>query len=388
MMFPGSSKINQPSTRFDEEEKQKDEYLRPLYEFRRRANESDVYVHGPITNFHQLIRSSENNQPSLSITRFDEENERNDGTNFELDALIKFNMKSNGACSFLITLAARDTVAGRPMQIFQVRVDENRYGLLDATCTTARIRGETTDGFCLPQPVYGFPGWPSDDGVFDASERFCSVEISKLRSNPWIRLYLELAVYTKDRRISDEDLSKLEIVKVVIETTYDEPPLKAKSSDLYIVFKGLARNGLGEQLERKAIIKSVFDEQTGSLSLMGDLCKSQDDVTFMSVEEMHYRFRQSLGAILKFLVINNHNNGSQSQPKNPSEIIETLDPRADKENAYWLYKDPHAQLKAWNDADHFFNNFKVRLDVGGQSLESAVLLTDVTSSSEEEYDLD
>lgn len=40
-------------------------------------------------------------------------------------------------------------------------------------------------------------------------------------------------------------------------------------------------------------------------------------------------------------VINNHNNGSQSQPKNPSEIIETLDPRADKENAYWLYKDPH-----------------------------------------------
>ena len=29
------------------------------------------------------------------------------------------------------------------------------------------------------------------------------VEISKLRSNPWIRLYLELAVYTKDRRISD-----------------------------------------------------------------------------------------------------------------------------------------------------------------------------------------
>ncbi|WZZ91858.1 hypothetical protein YC2023_120437 [Brassica napus] len=40
-----------------------------------------------------------------------------------------------------------------------------------------------------------------------------------------------------------------------------------------------------------------------------------------------------------------------------------------------------AQLKAWNDADHFFNNFNVRLDVGGQSLESAVLLTDVTSSS-------
>lgn len=84
MMFPGSSKINQPSTRFDEEEKQKDEYLRPLYELRRRANESD----GPITNFHQLIRSSENNQPSLSITRSDEENERNDVCNYFISLIL------------------------------------------------------------------------------------------------------------------------------------------------------------------------------------------------------------------------------------------------------------------------------------------------------------
>ena len=83
-MFPRSSKINQQSTRFDEE----DEYLRPLYEFRRRANESDVYVHGPITNFRQLIRSSENNQPSLSITRFDEENERNDVCNYFISLIL------------------------------------------------------------------------------------------------------------------------------------------------------------------------------------------------------------------------------------------------------------------------------------------------------------
>ena len=88
-MFPRSSKINQQSTRFDEEEKQKDEYLRPLYEFRSRANESDVCVHGPITNFRQLIRSSENNQPSLSIARFDEENKRNDVCNYFISLILQ-----------------------------------------------------------------------------------------------------------------------------------------------------------------------------------------------------------------------------------------------------------------------------------------------------------
>lgn len=102
-----------------------------------------------------------------------------------------------------------------------------------------------------------------------------------------------VGLYTNDRMISDEDLSKLEIVKVAIETIYDEPP--QSSVVLYIIFKGLARNGFGEQLERRAIIKSVFNEQTGALSLMGDLCKRQDDATLMTVEEMHSRFRQSLG---------------------------------------------------------------------------------------------
>lgn len=100
----------------------------------------------------------------------------------------------------------------------------------------------------------------------------------------------------------------------------------------------------------------------------------------------------------------NLNNGSQAQP-NPSEIIElsdddddendngvTLDPRVeddqvlsyDKEKLNWCYKDPEGniqgpfsltQLKHWHDADYFPKDFKVWMT--GQSLESAVLLTDV-----------
>ncbi|KAL0736304.1 hypothetical protein Bca4012_012514 [Brassica carinata] len=92
-----------------------------------------------------------------------------------------------------------------------------------------------------------------------------------------------------------------------------------------------------------------------------------------------------LQSSIPVIINHNNNNGSRDQPKNPSEIIElsdddgeTLDPRVvehvhqvmsyDKENAYWLYKDPHGyiqgpfsltQLKAWNDAGYFNINFKV-----------------------------
>ncbi|CAN8256862.1 unnamed protein product [Cochlearia groenlandica] len=104
---------------------------------------------------------------------------------------------------------------------------------------------------------------------------------------------------------------------------------------------------------------------------------------------------------------NLNNNGSQAQP-NPTEIIElsdddddedenndgeTLDPGGveevqvmsyDKEKLNWFYKDPQGdiqgpfsltQLKAWYDAEYFHKNFKVWMTE--QSLESAVLLTDV-----------
>lgn len=101
----------------------------------------------------------------------------------------------------------------------------------------------------------------------------------------------------------------------------------------------------------------------------------------------------------------NPNSGSQAQP-NPSEIIElsddddegdnddgeTVDPGVedlqvmsyDKDKLDWFYKDPQGLihgpypltlLKAWKDAEYFNDDFKVWMT--GQSLESAVLLTDV-----------
>lgn len=71
--------------------------------------------------------------------------------------------------------------------------------------------------------------------------------------------------------------------------TDDETPLKAKSSVLYIAFIGLAVDGADESVERKAVIKSVFNELTGSLALKGELCKGEDYVATMSAEE-YFRF--------------------------------------------------------------------------------------------------
>ncbi|KAL0862269.1 hypothetical protein Bca101_041387 [Brassica carinata] len=170
------------------------------------------------------------------------------GTNFELQHLIKFNMRYSGACSFYITLEAVDTLTRGPAQTFQVCADELCLGYLNVDCSLARIKGggETTGVLAVHGGGGGgstkkaLPNWPSD------------AEIQRL--------------YT-------EKFSSLELLKVAIETD-DETPLQAKSSVLYIAFRGLATiDGTDESVEQKVVIKSLFNELTGSLALQGILLK-------------------------------------------------------------------------------------------------------------------
>ncbi|CAE5958386.1 unnamed protein product [Arabidopsis arenosa] len=118
------------------------------------------------------------------------------------------------------------------------------------------------------------------------------VKESEWQATAWISMYLELVITTTDRSISGcrkattEVLSKLEIVKVVVETANEdvEPPnerLKAKSVHVYITFKGLAEPQAprrifenGEHVERQAIVRRVMDH-TGNLTLEGKLCGGQ-----------------------------------------------------------------------------------------------------------------
>ncbi|VVB03784.1 unnamed protein product [Arabis nemorensis] len=225
------------------------------------------------------------------------------GTNFDLHCLIKFNMVPSPVSTYYITLAARDTVTRRPMQTFQVRVDQNQLGPLDITCSVARIKGETTDNSPFI-PMHGtrtvLPDWPSDDDAFNDIQRFSFVEGSELRSAYWIRMYLQLAVCAKYRiLIQETDLCNLEIVKVAIETSDGDvnERLKAKNAIFYIAFKGLATNiafkasatdgVLGKHVVRKAIIKRSVDERTGNLSLLGELDKEEEELNAMTWQEFH-----------------------------------------------------------------------------------------------------
>ncbi|XP_010477702.1 PREDICTED: UPF0725 protein At1g23970-like isoform X1 [Camelina sativa] len=224
-----------------------------------------------------------------------------EGTNFQFDSLVKFNMLQNIVSSYYMTLLAHDSVACPLGKTFQVRVDEGQFGTLDIACSVARPKGEETTKMPFIPHFHGgasaagifkgeLPDWPSDDALKD-QKRFYLVKKSEWQANDWISLYLELVVYVNDRLMTrmhqmTEILSQLEIVKVAIETaTGDvEPPnerLKAKSVNVYIMFKGLAEPRapqrvfeIGVDIERKAIVRRVMDED-GYLSLVGKLCGGQ-----------------------------------------------------------------------------------------------------------------
>ncbi|XP_010468289.1 PREDICTED: UPF0725 protein At3g19520-like [Camelina sativa] len=121
------------------------------------------------------------------------------------------------------------------------------------------------------------PDWPSVVD-FNDQKRFYLVNESDLLANDWIRLYLELAVCVRLRTPSERDLSKLQILKVAIETKEEDvqPPnarLEAKCAILYITFRGLAEapigDEVGEHVERKAIVRRVLDERSEYLTLRG-----------------------------------------------------------------------------------------------------------------------
>ncbi|OAP15949.1 hypothetical protein AXX17_AT1G20010 [Arabidopsis thaliana] len=63
--------------------------------------------------------------------------------------------------------------------------------------------------------------------------------------------------------------------------------LNAKTAVVYITFKGLAnaRIAAGEHDERKAIIRRIFNEHTGHLSLLGDLIGEKK---FVNIDPVTY----------------------------------------------------------------------------------------------------
>ncbi|KAF8085378.1 hypothetical protein N665_0668s0012 [Sinapis alba] len=218
------------------------------------------------------------------------------GTNYHLSSLIKFNVTLNCVSSYYLTLLAQDPDVSPSIKTFQVRIDEKSFGRLDFTCSVARLKEEEAKG-----------------GGGDSAKEpfiyiciflliFLQVNRSEWEATDWIFMYLVLVIYSHDTLIVTRDphyLSKIKIINVVIETSADDSEqskerLKAKSAHVYITFKGLAEPQaprqsfkVGEDVERRAIVRRVICESTGDMSLLGKLCggKKQPSVTRQSGEE-------------------------------------------------------------------------------------------------------
>ncbi|KAL9291980.1 UPF0725 protein [Arabidopsis thaliana] len=236
------------------------------------------------------------------------------GTNFEHLELLKYNESMNCVCSYYITSVAVD-LSSQLQKTFQIRVDEKSFGDLDLTVSVARPNDEekvtiekrfihhfhceaATDDFYKG----ALPDWPSVDDL-NNQKRFYMVKKCELQSNDWIRLYLELAVGVRYQQTSESDLSKLQVLKVAIETKEEDvqPPngrLKSKSLHVYITFKGLAKapigDEIGEHVERKAIVRRVIDERSGHLTLLGGFSNAKNDLKQSSDDEQPFGKRRRI----------------------------------------------------------------------------------------------
>ncbi|CAN7134559.1 unnamed protein product [Brassica rapa subsp. narinosa] len=156
------------------------------------------------------------------------------GTNFELDSLLKFNIRS-AASPYYITLVACLPSSGL-QQIFQVLVEEERLGILDLTCPISRPQGtessrKESTPFLRPhsEPVFStyqdrlddWPSsiipWPSSEIGFIDTKCFYMLNESELQCD-WIFLYVELAICTSHRWFKAKDLSNF--LEITFEDVY------------------------------------------------------------------------------------------------------------------------------------------------------------------------
>ncbi|KAF8081660.1 hypothetical protein N665_0872s0007 [Sinapis alba] len=214
-----------------------------------------------------------------------------EGKNLKLCNLKSFNMRINcGASSYYITLDARSEGFNKKFP-FQVLVNERMIGCLDLAVAIARPRvwpRPYLRRHCVPKLDIEFiplPDWPPEIAFSDA-KRFYMVNESELQNNGWISLYLELALVSHVRDLTDHYLSQLEIVQVAVETVDDvkPPTLDSKKVVIYIAYKDFAKAETGEPCDSKAIVRRVFNESTGDFKFVGKYWSEEKKATASVVQ--------------------------------------------------------------------------------------------------------
>ncbi|KAJ4895952.1 UPF0725 protein EMB2204-like [Raphanus sativus] len=149
------------------------------------------------------------------------------GKKLQLSSVKKYTKPScSHVNTYCITLEAEDPDICGSLQTFQTKVSEQRFRRFDLKCSIARPLGETnktiTGGYSFDKSpkVLEFPQenpFVEDGGT----NRFYLLKDSELQDNDWIRLYLELAVATSNKKIGRDthSLDSLKILKVAMEST-------------------------------------------------------------------------------------------------------------------------------------------------------------------------
>ncbi|CAA7040242.1 unnamed protein product [Microthlaspi erraticum] len=108
------------------------------------------------------------------------------------------------------------------------------------------------------------PEWPHENPF----QKYYLVKESELQENDWIRLYIELAVaIVKNRKRKAFGPPKLEIVKVAMDANGEG--LNALNAIFYVRYKDLNEAEIGKALDRFAIVRRRFHEDTQCFSLVG-----------------------------------------------------------------------------------------------------------------------
>ncbi|CAA7040256.1 unnamed protein product [Microthlaspi erraticum] len=159
-----------------------------------------------------------------------------EGTKFELSGVTKYvQSKGTCACCYYITLDAIDPAAvGSCFKLFRLKYQN-------------KVLADIFSCAMLPE--------------FEVKE-------SELQDNDWILLYIELAIaIVKNSEDKAFGPPKLEIVKVAMDANGEG--LNAINAIFYVRYKDLNEAEIGKALDRFAIVRRRFHEDTQCFSLVG-----------------------------------------------------------------------------------------------------------------------
>ncbi|KAL0697575.1 hypothetical protein Bca4012_053697 [Brassica carinata] len=186
-----------------------------------------------------------------------------EGTNFHLHEIDKYNL----VCipmpvSYYITLLAEDP-ATSSLVVFQTKIDQRSLAEMDFTCYISRPKGIVSgiypkqffDGEDLPDK------WPSEEAFADKRRFLYKVQESDWEEHDWIRLYMEIAFFNRDRWLN-----------VVVETEENLPYETVLKSFRNVLVYIRYDQDLGADGVRKhiAIVRRTVEPTTHCVCLLGE----------------------------------------------------------------------------------------------------------------------